>query len=106
MVRRALLLLRKTPLHLFTHMKRSERLKCNATQAGWIAAASGSVALALMTWTVRLALESGWLAAAGCLLVGGALRLTGWHLIEWRRLRRLANSEAQWEMQRAIRPRL
>ena len=87
-------------------MKRSERLKGNATQAAWMAASTGSVVLALMAWTVRLAMESGGLALAGCVLVGGALRLTGWHLSEWRRLRRLASTEAKWEMERAIRPRL
>lgn len=96
----------KRPSTFFTHMKRSERLKCHATQAAWTAAAAGSVCLALMAWTARLALESGWLAVAGCLLVGGALRLTGWHLIEWRRQRRLAQTETRWEMERAIRPRL
>lgn len=87
-------------------MKRSERLFSKALQhAGWCAVILAA-SVAAGVWSVRA-----WQAAEGWGALVAAAALIGSTLsyakgCEMLRLLRLANTEARWEHEREIRPRL
>jgi hypothetical protein len=87
-------------------MKRSERLQQAARHQAMLATVFLSGALAPGVWAV-VALMAGNALGGACLLLAAtiALCLSGAHWREAQRLRRVAESEAQWEYERAIRPR-